>query len=172
MSRQLIAVCEQRGHRVCGYGRGDIDLDDVASVVDRVRDADVFINNANYRFSQAEILAALFEQWRHDPSKHIVNISSRAGQPNISRGYLYAAQKAALDHLANNLVFNSDKTCRITTVALGLVRDGNPHAISYREAAESVIDLIEVPEHVEITHLAVQHRANYQWVQAEKLKKH
>ena len=64
---------------------------------------DIFINCAHVGFEQTNLLMKAFEAWKYNPSKKIINISSRAAQPNISLGYLYSAQKAALNHLANNL---------------------------------------------------------------------
>ena len=81
--------------------------------------------------------------WKDEPTKKIINISSRAAQPNISKGYLYSAQKAALNHLANNLTYNSDKTCRITTMNLGLLEDQLP-SISYKQVARWVNTIMTV----------------------------
>ena len=52
---------------------------------------DVFINNACVGFSQAELLNDVFHEWRDDPNKLIINISSRAAKPNLSQGYLYSS---------------------------------------------------------------------------------
>ncbi len=65
---------------------------------------DIFINNANVGFSQTDLLNEAFSEWRDDSKKLIINIGSRAGRPNISKGYLYGAQKAALNHLAISVV--------------------------------------------------------------------
>ena len=74
---------------------------------------DIFINCAAVDFKQTELLNECFNEWRNDSSKLIINIGSRAYKPNISKGYLYAAQKAALNHLADNLIYNSDRKCGI-----------------------------------------------------------
>ncbi len=170
LARELISVLSTRGHLVTGYARGELDLQDIEAVVKQVRDADVFINNAGQDFCQAEILDLLFREWQHDASKLIVNISSRAAHPNISQGYLYAAQKAALDHLASNLVFNSDKACRITTVNLGLMGDRYPgiDGLTYQEAADIIAGVVEIDDHIEIPSITVQHRTSYQQVQQQK----
>lgn len=171
LAASLIESLQLRGYPAIGYGTGDIDLLDSESVARTVADADVFINNANYKFTQTEIFYALFQIWKDDPSKHIINISSRAAQPNISKGYLYAAQKAALEHITNNIVFNSDKLCKVTTIALGLVRDDYHEALTYGYVANRIVDLIELPVNTEIVHMTIQHAANYQRVQAEKAKR-
>ena len=70
---------------------------------------DVLINFAHDDFEQTKILELAHNKWKDDESKYIINFSSRAAQPNISKGYLYAAAKASLNHLANNYQYNSDK---------------------------------------------------------------
>ena len=82
---------------------------------------DVFINLAHVDFVQVDLLYKFYEAWKDDNEKYILNISSRASKSNISKGYIYAAQKAALNHLSDNLVYNSNKQCRITTLNLGLL---------------------------------------------------
>ena len=49
---------------------------------------DAFINCVHVEFEQCFLLMDAFESWRYDDSKTIINISSRASQPNISKGYL------------------------------------------------------------------------------------
>ena len=58
------------------------------------QNSDVFINNRHNSFSQTELLMEVFEKWKNT-DKTIVNIISRSKYPNISKGYLYSASKAA-----------------------------------------------------------------------------
>ena len=44
---------------------------------------DVFINCAHLGFDQTKLLHQAYEAWQKDSSKYIINISSRAAQPNI-----------------------------------------------------------------------------------------
>jgi NADP-dependent 3-hydroxy acid dehydrogenase YdfG len=171
LAKILIEHLSSLGYEVQGYGKGDIDLENTTDVIEKIKDADIFINNANHKFTQAEILFELFNEWKDDPEKMIINISSRAAQPNISKGYLYAAQKAALDHLANNLVYNTDgKKCRITTISLGLLNKEH-HALSYHQVAATIATLIGQPQPTETVHLSIQHSSCYQEVQALKASK-
>jgi hypothetical protein len=133
--------------------------------------ADVFINCAHVEFEQTKLLMQAYEAWKNDSSKYIINISSRAAQPNISKGYMYSAQKASLNHLANNLVYNSDKQCRISTINLGLLNSKfYLPSVSHKEVADIVSYLIKMSEFtdLEYTELTVQNRANYQEVQSDK----
>ncbi len=130
---------------------------------------DVFINNAHVQFSQTELLHEAYENWKEDEDKLIINISSRAHKPNISKGYLYSAQKAALNHLADNLTYNSDAQFGIVTLNLGLLEHAL-ESVPYDEVCTLVKDIIfdfytNRPMQTEIT---FQHRANYNKVQKEK----
>ena len=74
---------------------------------------DVLLNFAHQ--DQTKILSIAHEAWKDEGSKLIINFSSRASQPNISKGYVYASEKAQLNHLANNLTYNSKKKYKMTT---------------------------------------------------------
>lgn len=129
---------------------------------------DVLINHAHRGFRQTEILMHTYDAWKNDSSKYIINISSRASQPNISKGYMYATQKASLNFLTDNLVYNSDKQCRITTINLGLLNDEDLPSLTHEEVADAVKYLIDLPQHIEIPEMTLQNSANYQEVQSDK----
>ena len=129
---------------------------------------DVLINHAHRGFRQTEILMHTYDAWKHDSSKYIINISSRAAQPNISKGYMYATQKASLNFLTDTLVYNSDKQCRITTINLGLLNDEDLPSLTHEEVADAVKYLIDLPQHIEIPEMTLQNSANYQDVQSDK----
>ena len=119
---------------------------------------------------QVELLDLYFNNWRKQTEKHIINISSRAAQPNISKGYLYASQKAALNHYTNNIVYNSDKVCNVSTVNLGLMRHKTLPSISYQDVADTIESIIN--SDLDIPDITVQHPANYKQIQnAKRLNK-
>ena len=131
---------------------------------------DVFINCAHVDFKQTELLNEAYNEWKNDNRKLIINISSRAAKPNISKGYLYAAQKAALNHLADNLVYNSDRRCGIVTLNLGLLEHPEVPSLTYDEVIDAIKEIIfywytDRPTSTEIT---LQHRENYR--ENQKLK--
>ena len=135
---------------------------------DNSNHVDVLINHAHRDFDQTKILDIAYRSWKNDKSKYIINISSRAHQPNISKGHMYATQKASLNHLSNNLVYNSNKHCRITTLNLGLLNNEELPSLTYKEVADAIEFLIDMPEHIEIPELTLQHSANYLEVQSDK----
>jgi len=128
---------------------------------------DVFINYGRQGFGQVSALQAVADEWWFDSNKIIINISSRAAQPNISKGYMYAAQKAALNHYTNNLQYNSDIQCRLTTLNLGLMEHDTLPSVPWSQVIEIILEIIDKP--YAVPELTIQHPANYLQVQADKL---
>ena len=81
---------------------------------------------------------------------------------------MYATQKASLNFLTDNLVYNSDKQCRITTINLGLLNHDDLPSLTHEEVANAVKYLIDLPQHIEIPEMTLQNSANYQEVQSDK----
>ena len=129
---------------------------------------DVFINCAHVDWEQSKMLMEAFKNYRYDDSKTIINISSRAVQPNISKGYLYAAQKSSLRHLSNNLTYNSDKRCKVSTVHLGLLEHDELPSLDYVEVLGFIKMIAFRTDNIDIPEITIQHKANYQEVQNEK----
>ena len=114
------------------------------------------------------MLMEAFKNYRYDDSKTIINISSRAVQPNISKGYLYAAQKSSLRHLSNNLTYNSDKRCKVSTVHLGLLEHDELPSLDYVEVLGFIKMIAFRTDNIDIPEITIQQKANYQEVQNEK----
>ena len=81
---------------------------------------------------------------------------------------MYATQKASLNFLTDTLVYNSDKLCRITTINLGLLNHDDLPSLTHKEVADAVEFLIDMPRHIEIPEITIQHSTNYQEVQSDK----
>lgn len=125
---------------------------------------EIFVNNAHVGFCQTTILKEWFDINGQDSTKLIINISSRAGLPNLSKGYLYAAQKASLNHLSDNLVYNSNKQARITTICLGMIEE-EEYSLRYSEICQMLDYIINLPKNLEIPKIYFQHSLNYKEVQ-------
>ena len=128
--------------------------------------ADVLINLAHE--DQSKILSIAHEAWEGEKTKYIINISSRASQPNISKGYMYASEKAQLNHLANNYQYNSKKRYKMTTLNLGLLNDENLPSVKHQDVAGLIYKLITSYPEYEIADVTLQSHANYQSVQSDK----
>jgi len=130
------------------------------------RPCDVLINLAHQ--DQAKILGITHRAWEGEKTKYIINISSRAAKPNISKGYEYASEKAQLNHLADNLSYNSSKRYKMTTINLGLLNDDNLPSVKHQDVAGLIFKLITSYPEYEITDVTLQAHANYQSIQSEK----
>ena len=130
------------------------------------RPCDVLINLAHQ--DQAKILGITHRAWQGEKTKYIINISSRASQPNISKGYMYASEKAQLNHLANNLQYNSNKRYKMTTLNLGLLNDESLPSVKHQDVAGLIYKLITSYPDYEIADVTLQAHANYQSVQSDK----
>ena len=130
------------------------------------RPCDVLINLAHQ--DQAKILGITHRAWEGEKTKYIINISSRAAKPNISKGYVYASEKAQLNHLANNLQYNSKKRYKMTTIHLGLLNDENLPSVKHQDVAGLIYKLITSYPDYEIADVTLQAHANYQSVQSDK----
>ena len=130
------------------------------------RPCDVLINLAHQ--DQAKILGISHRAWQGEKTKYIINISSRAAQPNISKGYEYASEKAQLNHLANNLTYNSDKRYKMTTINLGLLNHEDLPSVKHQDVAGLIHKLITSYPDYEIVDVTLQAHANYKSVQSEK----
>lgn len=128
---------------------------------------DILINFAHQDFDQVKILDIAHRAWENDNTKYIINFSSRAAQPNISKGYMYSAQKNALNHLANNLTYNSKRQYRMTTINFGLLHHELP-SVMHHEVASLIYKLVTIYPHLEITDMTLQAHANYREVQDDK----
>ena len=128
--------------------------------------ADVLINLAHQ--DQSEILSIAHEAWEGEKTKYIINISSRASQPNIPKGYMYASEKAQLNRLANNYQYNSKKRYKMTTINLGLLNDENLPSVKHQDVAGLIYKLITSYPDYEIADVTLQAHANYQDVQSDK----
>jgi len=130
------------------------------------RPCDVLINLAHQ--DQAKILGITHRAWEGEKTKYVINISSRASQPNISKGYEYASEKAQLNHLANNLTYNSRKRYKMTTINLGLLNHDDLPSVKHQDVAGLIHKLITSYPDYEIVDVTLQAHANYSDIQSEK----
>ena len=135
---------------------------------DNPNHVDVLINFAHRDFDQTRILEIAHRAWKEDKTKYIINFSSRAAQPNISKGHMYAAEKASLNHLSNNLTYNSDRKYKLTTINLGLLNHDDLPSLQWQDVSGLIYKLITSFPEIEIPELTIQAHANYRDVQSDK----
>ena len=111
-------------HQVEGFSRSNgFNISEKHRLIARsVKDCDVFVNNAWKGYYQLELLNAVFDMWKDDETKTIVNISSLSKYHGLSGNTSgYSASKAALSHQAFILMFKTDRKCRMINVNPGYV---------------------------------------------------
>ena len=127
----------------------------------------VFVNNAHSHFDQTKLLLAVFNLWKYDNKKLIININSRSKHPNLSKGFMYSASKASLSHLSDSLKFTTDKKCRITDINPGLF-DSDLPSLTSKEVVDIIIWAMWKPSNIEIGEISVWHSECYTEVQKQK----
>lgn len=140
----------------------------ISFVVEEIGDADVFVNNVMHEWSQVDLLISLYEKWHNDPSKHIINIGSRASAPNVSVGYKYSTVKSALNHFSELVKFkDGEKLCKITTINPGLI-GSSEIAMSPIEVAKTIEWVLSMPSHIEVSRIDIHNYTPYPLVQKMK----
>lgn len=130
-------------------------------------DIRVFVNNAHDDFAQTKLLQRVYNIWKDDDKKIIININSRAKYSNLSKGHMYSASKSSLSHLSDTLKFTTDKQCKIIDINFGLLESDLP-SISYNDAADYIIWVMNRPQHVEISEISICNIKPYIEVQKQK----
>ena len=69
---------------------------------------------------------------------------------------------------SNNLIYNSDKKCRISTINFGLLDHPELPCLTHDEAASWVKYLVNLPKEIEVPEITVHNSANYREVQSDK----
>ena len=152
-------------HQVEGFSRSNgYNISEKHRLIARsVKDCDVFVNNAWKGYYQLELLNAVFDMWKDDETKTIVNISSLSKYHGLSGNTSgYSASKAALSHQAFILMFKTDRKCRMINVNPGYVETdmtkklhGTTSMLSAKECADAIAWAINQPQHVEIGELSI-----------------
>jgi NAD(P)-dependent dehydrogenase (short-subunit alcohol dehydrogenase family) len=153
-----------QGHATVGFSRSNgYDISDpqsIASIVNQSTDCDVFVNNAWSDFYQNNLFEEMFTVWQHQPSKTIVNISSRAkywSAPSTDLNMYYMSKKQ-LNHSAYKKMFEKNR-CKVITINPGYVSDNSDHSdrptITTAQLAETINWCLTQPPGVEIGELSV-----------------
>ena len=88
-------------------------------IVHESLDCDIFVNNAYHIDAQSKLFKMMFEVWRDDESKTIVNIVSRS-RYDTHTDREYSNMKRDLGSVANP-GFMYDRKCRIINISPGWV---------------------------------------------------
>lgn len=110
----VVAVSRQTGH----------DIADWRSWVHEIKSCDVFVNNAQNKFYQTELLVHMAMAWKDQPEKIIVNIGSMVADYQRTTGednkfWDYRLEKQSLQNAYIKL--SRDCQCRIALINPGAV---------------------------------------------------
>lgn len=130
LGKDFFDELQRRGHTVTGFSRSNgYDLRDyscVGKMLDKIKDYDVFINNAKPDYAQTQILYRLVQQW---DTGLIVNIGTKAleSPPEWTDIFLleYLTQKTALAH-ACQVLANISK-CNIVLLNLAHLENSSDY---------------------------------------------
>jgi len=87
-------------------------------IVSESSDCDVFINNATIDHFQTYMFTEIFNVWKNDPNKTIVNINSRAKYLDGTQNEYWNAKVKLFKQVAKNLF---GRKCRIININPGYV---------------------------------------------------
>jgi len=112
---------------VVGFSRSNgYNISHTHDVIKDALDCDIFINNAYYGYYQCEILLNLFNLWKDNKNKTIVNIGSTVtAYPRNEKDvdhlpWQYRDHKAALERLFRQLV-KQNHECQMLLVSPGAI---------------------------------------------------
>lgn len=152
-----------RGHEIIGFSRSNgYDISKFASqrkIIKESLDADVFVNNAWIGFHQVEMFDRIYDEWKFESGKTIVNINSRARYGRMDVPNIYRTSKKELaKHADCSRMW--DKKCRIININPGYVytemveNHQLSHALTVEECANIIAWAVQQPHHIEIGELS------------------
>jgi NADP-dependent 3-hydroxy acid dehydrogenase YdfG len=151
-------------HDIHGMSRSNgFDINDVQPIIMSSHTCDVFINNAYSGIQQSILFDALFNMWKDDSTKTIVNLNSRSKYSYTSPNPLYSADKKHLDHIAQSKVLsNMNKRVRVININPGYVdtdmmpdRAKNYNKLTPTKIAETIKWCLDQPPEVEVNELSI-----------------
>jgi NAD(P)-dependent dehydrogenase (short-subunit alcohol dehydrogenase family) len=77
IGKALSKIYESHGHTIVGLSRRNgYNIKSVLKLASVIEPCDIFINNAQIGFAQTELLFAVYQAWKGQKGKRIINISS------------------------------------------------------------------------------------------------
>jgi hypothetical protein len=86
-------------------------INDRRKIITESRDCEVFINNATAEFAQTLLFLELFQEWKNNPTKTIINVGSRIAEikllpPDRQDLLKYQAEKLILKEMSTKVIGN------------------------------------------------------------------
>ena len=144
-------------HKCIGFSRKNgFDISkDQDLIIKSLESSNVFINNAYNGQNQIELLNRVFDLWKDDNNKTIVNISSLSKYLLYKNPSEYSLNKSKLSVKAFELMFNNPRKCKIININPGPVNtEMSSHKdvkkLTINECVDIIIWALKQPKHIEI----------------------
>jgi NAD(P)-dependent dehydrogenase (short-subunit alcohol dehydrogenase family) len=165
IGQALAKIYEEQGHIVIGLSRRNgYNIRSIPKILEKVKDCDIFINNAQAGFTQTELLFAVYKEWQGKQGKKIINISTMMTLEPVSplpgiEMIEYYNQKMALEEAHRQLLHlhNWPKLCLVKPGGVA-TQPGQTTPRPYAEVnlwAEKLISLLDIGPDLELGEIAL-----------------
>jgi hypothetical protein len=165
IGQALAKIYESQGNDIVGLSRRNgYNIRSIPKIVEKIKDCDVFINNAQAGFAQTELLFAVYKLWQGKENKKIINISTMMTLEPVStlpgiEMIEYHNQKLALEQAHKQLLYLHDwpKLCLVKPGAVA-TQPGQTSPRPYAnidEWAEKLINILDAGIDLEIAEIAL-----------------
>lgn len=158
IGKSLAARLESMGHEIVGISKREgNNIRNIPKVLEQILPCDVFINNAQAGYAQAELLIKVWHKWRGDENKMIWNISTtmtrNASIPQIPGAdpeslLAYKNQKRALNDAVHQLrsLSSYPKLCLISpgSVATQPYNTADVNSADVDKWVDALVDTFEL----------------------------
>ena len=113
------------------------------NIINNLENCNIFINNAHGGFGQSKMMKAIFDKWKDEKDKHIINIG--VTKVNVKTWELvhetYSVEKLAA-HAMCDQCQSLKRECRITNLCLGVV-ENYKGLITYEQIIETILYIVK-----------------------------
>jgi hypothetical protein len=161
----LAGIYQEKGFEVVGLSRRNgYNIRSTPKILEKIKDCDIFINNAQVGFAQTELLFALYKEWQGVENKKIINISTLMTAEPISplpglNMTEYYVQKIALEEAVRQLrqYHNWPKLCLIKPGGVA-TQPGQTSPRPYADVnawAQRIVDILDSGPDLEVEELSL-----------------
>jgi len=165
IGQALAKIYEAQGNEIVGLSRRNgNNIRSIPKIAEKIKDCDIFINNAQAGFAQTELLFAVYKLWQGSKNKKIINISTMMTLEPIStlpgiEMIEYHNQKLALEQAHRQLLHlhNWPKLCLVKPGAIA-TQPGQTSPRPYADVdawAEKLVDILNAGPDLEVGEIAL-----------------
>ena len=165
IGQALAKIYQSHGHEIVGLSRRNgYNIRSIPKIIEKVRDCDIFINNAQAGFAQTELLFAVYKEWQGKENKKIINISTMMTLEPVStipgiEMIEYHNQKLALEQAHRQLLYlhNWPKLCLVKPGAVATqLEQTSPRPYANVDVwAEKLINILDAGPDLDVGEIAL-----------------